>query len=724
MADPPTNDDGNCLPAHHDDTRGGFQRIENYDSCEEEGGNNGSDNEGDGGGEDIALSLNELMYSAHSFHVISLPVSITMILAALAVTYVNTPLTIQQGEALMSQAYHVWKVGENDSTSKQLALDFMNGLVIVTVIGTMTFGIVLLYKYRCMKVLIGYMMFSSMTLLGVLGAELFNVAIEKYRIPIDWFTFVFALYNFAVVGVTAIFYALGIPTYVTQGYLICSSVIISWQLSHFDTISTWTLLIMLGLYDLCAVLTPCGPLRALVNLMSDEDSPEMPGLLYEAEIPEGLKRPVMGGRNGDDDGGQRDNRDDDDDESEDGDGDDGSLGNVSGVSPPSSMSAERYQQPSLLPNPASENTNNNTVTAGRTATTITSSEDADGRSTASGDVEMMNTQGGGSILEENNDDNDNKPSGSSESAGPTGIVPPNNTSRERSIDASNIRTSDSTSSPAEPPAAPTATIPFAIAKLYRLPLTSPPPFATSSALGSALGRQGSGRGGGGLVGRRIGKRAAGRSSSSSGSNTISTSPLLKDDNEAAEASDSSSPSSSEDGMSGEPYVIPDGEYTPAQARTMVDAILPRNGAKIAKQPRRALQSDREDRYGIIGSDGNLKRVLFVDRKNGKVYEEMDDDDDDGDYEGRFSNTIKLGLGDFIFYSVLVAKSAQYSFACFVSSFLVILAGLGGTLVLLAVYKHALPALPISIFLAVFFYVVVRFVAEPWIHAVMTTPFYV
>ena len=74
--------------------------------------------------------------------------------------------------------------------------------------------------------------------------------------------------------------------------------------------------------------------------------------------------------------------------------------------------------------------------------------------------------------------------------------------------------------------------------------------------------------------------------------------------------------------------------------------------------------------------------------------------------------------------MLVAKSAEYSFPCFISSFLVILAGLGGTLVLLAVYKHALPALPISIFLAVGFYIVVRFVAEPWIHVVMNTPFYV
>eukprot|EP00584_Thalassiosira_punctigera_P021263 CAMPEP_0172552752 /NCGR_PEP_ID=MMETSP1067-20121228/47172_1 /TAXON_ID=265564 ORGANISM="Thalassiosira punctigera, Strain Tpunct2005C2" /NCGR_SAMPLE_ID=MMETSP1067 /ASSEMBLY_ACC=CAM_ASM_000444 /LENGTH=646 /DNA_ID=CAMNT_0013340803 /DNA_START=52 /DNA_END=1989 /DNA_ORIENTATION=+ len=646
MTETQSNDEGNCLPLppHHDDTRGGFQRVENYDACEE-----GEDERED----DIALSLNELMYSAHSFHVISLPVSVTMILAALAVTYINTPETIQQGEALMSQAYHVWKVGENDSTSKQLALDFMNGLVIVTVIGTMTFGIVLLYKYRCMKVLIGYMMFSSMTLLGVLGAELFNVAIEKYRIPIDWFTFVFGLYNFAVVGVTAIFYATGIPTYITQGYLICSSVIISWQLSHFDTISTWTLLIMLGLYDLCAVLTPCGPLRALVNLMSDEDSPEMPGLLYEAEIPEGLKRPVMSGRNTND-------SEESDEASE------------SGNLPPSSMSAERYQQPSVQ-NPESDNN----IPPGRT------SSDASGYSTSSGDVEMS------SAMAHNDRDksSSNGPDDQMKTKAPK-------IDRERSDD-SKMSTLNSVSS--ERPPAPTGMIPFAIAKLYRLPLTSPPPFATPS-----VGRENTG------LGRR--KR-------SGQSGHISTSPLLKSDSAAEDSSSSTNPS--DDGTPPDPYVIPDGEYTPAQTRTLVEAILPRNGAKIVKQPRRALQGDKEDRYGIIGSDGTLKRILFVDRNNGKVYEEMDDDDG-SEYEGRFSNTIKLGLGDFIFYSVLVAKSAQYSFTCFISSFLVILAGLGGTLVLLAVYKHALPALPISIFLAVFFYVMVRFVAEPWIHVVIST----
>jgi presenilin 1 len=81
-------------------------------------------------------------------------------------------------------------------------------------------------------------------------------------------------------------------------------------------------------------------------------------------------------------------------------------------------------------------------------------------------------------------------------------------------------------------------------------------------------------------------------------------------------------------------------------------------------------------------------------------------------------------GDFIFYSILVAKAAQYSFTTFAACLLVILAGLGGTLVLLSVYHHALPALPISIFMGIITYIMTRLVIEPWIEAIMRIPYYV
>jgi presenilin 1 len=78
----------------------------------------------------------------------------------------------------------------------------------------------------------------------------------------------------------------------------------AWNLSSLDEYTCWALLVALAFYDLCAVLTPCGPLKALVGgltiitttthycywyyylwsgLMHEKKEP-LPGLLYEASI--------------------------------------------------------------------------------------------------------------------------------------------------------------------------------------------------------------------------------------------------------------------------------------------------------------------------------------------------------------------------------------------------------------------------------------------------------
>ena len=233
----------------------------------------------------------ELVYAASSFAAVFGPVCVTMILAALAVHFINTEQTKEAGEEALARSYQVFDISDGASAATNIGLGLINSLIIVSGIGLMTFVLVLLYKYRCMKCLIGYMVFASTALLGLLGSQMFMVAIQKYRIPLDWITFVFVMYNFAITGLIAVFYQKGVPTYINQGYLVLTSVIVAWQLSYFNEWMSWTLLIALALYDLCAVLTPCGPLKALVNEMSKDGAPSMPGLLYEAGLPSYAVRP-------------------------------------------------------------------------------------------------------------------------------------------------------------------------------------------------------------------------------------------------------------------------------------------------------------------------------------------------------------------------------------------------------------------------------------------------
>jgi len=436
---------------------------------------------------------------------------------------------------------------------------------------------------------------------------MFDVFIERNKITIDWISFIFIIFNFAVVGTISIFYQKGIPMFVTQSYLVFTSVILAWQLSHFDSWTAWTLLVLLALYDLCAVLTPCGPLKFLVNLMSKDDAPDMPGLLYEAQLPAGVERPrqIHGNTLDQNNSGSSESRRAGDSAATGGAGDRGSM-ELDTASTNGRLDSEPQSSPSFVTRLLSNNADN------ADDKVILSQPLSPGALHAS---EQPIT-----ALEENAHD----------------CLP---------------------------------TIPLAIALIYRLDILSPDCYATAH----------------------------------------QTNPL------------------SRQGLSS------------SQLRAHVEVRFPPRGGKIvpsqdtgsnteprseSRERRNGSRIEMELKYVVLDRHGNLKRSLVV-NEEGEVFQETEvEGNSNTSNESGEHSSIKLGLGDFIFYSLLVAKASEYSFATFAACTLVILAGLGSTLILLSVYHQALPALPISIFLGVIFYLLTRVSIEPWIEAIMVIPIYV
>jgi hypothetical protein len=158
------------------------------------------------------------------------------------------------------------------------------------------------------------------------------------------------------------------------------------------------------------------------------------------------------------------------------------------------------------------------------------------------------------------------------------------------------------------------------------------------------------------------------------------------------------------------------EWTPKQLATRVTCVFPLRGGWIAKARSREQKFDAGTAYIVYDRSGNQQRK-FVVTPTGSVMQvlrrEASGDGNNGRDDDK-KNTIKLGIGDFIFYSLLVSQAAQHSFTAFASCLLVVLSGLAATLVILAIKGKALPALPISIFLGVIVFLWTKTFIQPWI----------
>lgn len=228
--------------------------------------------------QDRAEMIAELKYGAESVLSLVKPVSFTMIVVIAtirSVAYFSTHNT--------QMAYAPMHETDDESAGDRFSGALINVLIILCVLITMTFLLVLLYKYRCYRAIHGWLLVSSVLLLFFFsGLYLFEV-LDAHNLPLDWFSAAMLVWNFGAGGVMAIHWK-G-PLMIQQGYLVIISGLMALILiKNLPDWTTWMLLAMVAVYDLFAVLCPGGPLKMLVETAQERDEPLFPALIYSSTM--------------------------------------------------------------------------------------------------------------------------------------------------------------------------------------------------------------------------------------------------------------------------------------------------------------------------------------------------------------------------------------------------------------------------------------------------------
>jgi len=217
-----------------------------------------------------------LEYQSETVLTVLKPVSITMIFVVWAVKTINLA-----AQGTPQSVYVVYEENNTDSTGVRLFHSIVNALIFLGAILVTTVIFVLLYKYRCLKIIYGWLITSSLIIVAFFGGYFFYLLLQAYNLPLDSISFSLLIWNFAVVGILAIFWH-G-PTKVNQGYLILISGFLAIFFTRLPEWTTFAIVAIVAIYDLFAVLCPKGPLKVLVETAQQRQEP-IPALLYNASV--------------------------------------------------------------------------------------------------------------------------------------------------------------------------------------------------------------------------------------------------------------------------------------------------------------------------------------------------------------------------------------------------------------------------------------------------------